>query len=368
MKPKGIALFAGCGGYSQGFKNADFDIVGFAEIVEGARNIYKANFPQADLLGIDVSKITNQEVENWREKYGEIDVLYGGPPCQGFSLAGKRNIEDPRNILFLHFARIAFHLRPKVVLLENVRVLTTMKAPDGSWIKDNIVAAFNEAGYRIEYKELNAQNYGVPQFRERVFFLGVRDDINVEVSFPQRTHVEKGQLNSLFTDGLKPLRTFRDACGNLDSLENGEKSKTDPWHFAVVHPQHVIEQLRNVPEGESAHNNKDPKLRPNSGYNTTYKRIKWDEPCSTIGTTFAMISGSRNVHPKNTRSLTIREALRVQTFPDNFKLVGNLGQIRTAIGNAVPPLLAEVFGNHIKQNFLSNDEVVLTDKNIQLAG
>ncbi len=352
MKPKGIALFAGCGGYSQGLKSAGYNVVGFAEIAESARNIYLANFPDTELLGTDVSKISNDEVENWKHKFGEIDILFGGPPCQGFSLAGKRNIEDPRNILFLHFARIAAHLKPKVVLLENVRLLTSMKASDGSMVKDNIVKAFKEAGYKVKYKELNSQSFGVPQSRERVFFLGVRDDIKVDVSFPDATHVERSELNNLFNLELQTVRTFRDACGDLDILESGEESATDPLHFAVVHPPHVIAQLKDVPEGESAHNNTDPNLRPKSGFNTTYKRIKWDEPCSAIGTTFAMISGSRNVHPTNTRSLTIREALRVQSFPDDFKLIGNLGQIRTAIGNAVPPLFAEVLGKHIKHKLL----------------
>jgi DNA (cytosine-5)-methyltransferase 1 len=361
-KPKGIALFAGCGGCSLGFKNAGYDVVGFAESAESARKIYSTNFPESELLGSDVSKISNEMVENWKNKFGEIDVLFGGPPCQGFSLAGKRDIEDPRNILFLHFARIASRLKPKVVMLENVRVLTSMKAPDGSLVKDNIVAAFKEAGYSTEYRELNAQNFGVPQFRERVFFIGIRKDLKSEVIFPEVTHLDKIEINSLFNENLKPLKTFRDVCGDLESLESGEKSKTDPWHFAVVHPQHVIEQLKNVKEGESAHNNPDPKLRPKSGYNTTYKRIKWDEPCSAIGTTFAMISGSRNVHPNNTRSLTIREALRVQTFPDNFKLLGNLGQIRTAIGNAVPPLFAEVIAKHIKNNFITSSIILPTYK------
>jgi DNA (cytosine-5)-methyltransferase 1 len=110
--------------------------------------------------------------------------------------------------------------------------------------------------------------------------------------------------------------------------------------------------LKGVPEGESAHNNPDPKKRPPSGYNTTYKRIRWDEPCSTISTTFGMISGSRNVHPSNTRSLTIREAARCQTFPDDFKFCGTLGQIRTVIGNAVPPGLAEAVATHVRNSIL----------------
>ena len=122
---------------------------------------------------------------------------------------------------------------------------------------------------------------------------------------------------------------------------------TDPLHWAVSHPAHVIEWLRGVPEGASAHDNEDPQLRPPSGYNTTYKRLVWDEPSSTIGTTFGMISASRNVHPQFTRSLTVREAARCQTFPDDFEFEGNWTAVRTMIGNAVPPILAKAVAESV---------------------
>ncbi len=131
-------------------------------------------------------------------------------------------------------------------------------------------------------------------------------------------------------------------------MESGEKS-SDPFHEAVRHPDHVIRWLWDVPEGASAHDNKDEKLRPPSGYNTTYKRQKWDEPASTVQTTFGMISGSNNVHPIATRSLTIREAARIQSFPDSYKFSGTLGTIRKGIGNAVPPLLSLQIGLHVKK-------------------
>lgn len=124
-------------------------------------------------------------------------------------------------------------------------------------------------------------------------------------------------------------------------------SKNDPLHWAIVHPQHVIDWLVDVPEGKSAHENPDPNKRPPSGFNTTYKRNVWDEPCSTISTNFNMISGCRNVHPTNTRSLTIREATRAQSFPDEFVFCGKWGDVRTAIGNAVPPLMAYEIANEV---------------------
>jgi DNA (cytosine-5)-methyltransferase 1 len=247
-----------------------------------------------------------------------------------------------------------------------------MKFSDNSLVIDLLLKSFDEAGYNIDYKELNAQNYGVPQFRERVFFIGVLKDLGIKPNFPVATHSNHIQSDLFFGTSIQKLRTFRDVCGQLESLESGEKSFNDIWHFAITHPKHVIEQLKDVPEGTSAHNNLNPALRPKSGYNTTYKRIYWDEPCSTISTTFAMISGSRNVHPTNTRSFTIREAMRVQTFPDDFKLLGTLGDIRTAIGNAVPPLFAKVLGEHIIANILNYSKNITsnlvqpTHKNSQL--
>lgn len=138
----------------------------------------------------------------------------------------------------------------------------------------------------------------------------------------------------------KDFRTFRMATEGLEVLENGEASSNDPLHWAIVHPKHVIEWLIDVHEGQSAHENPNPDKRPPSGFNTTYKRNIWDEPCSTISTNFNMISGCRNVHPTSTRSLTIREATRIQSFPDEFVFCGKWGDIRKVIGNAVPPILA----------------------------
>lgn len=355
-KPKGIALFAGCGGLSLGFHNAGFDVVGFAELEHSFHPTYQKNFPDSIVLGDDVRTITNEDIKEWGEVFGEIDVLFGGPPCQGFSLAGKRDVFDPRNELYLEFARIASILKPKTILLENVRLLTSMKMSNGTYAPDDIINRFNEAGYDMSYKVVNAKDYGVPQSRARVIFIGVRKDLtNKPITFPEPTHGIQDE-NMLFGQ-LKPYATFRDATKDLIGLESGEKSAQDPLHFAITHPDHVIRMLKVTPEGKSAHENNNPNLRPKSGYNTTYKRLRWNEPSSTISTNFSMISGSRNVHPTNTRSLTIREAARCQTFPDDFQWEGKWGVIRTMIGNAVPPLLGEVMARHILENYIRVEPV-----------
>lgn len=349
QKPVAVALFSGLGAMSLGFKNAGFDVPGYIELELAARRIYERNFSAAGCLANDVTQVTDGEIVRWREVFGKVDVVFGGPPCQGFSLTGKRDRFDPRNPLYSHFARIASRLGARAIVLENVRLLTSMTSPDGSLVLDRILEAFTAVGYNCQWMVVNAQDHGVPQSRERFLLVGVRG--TKRFSFPEATY-GKDTNETLFGPALAPYVTFRDACGDLEELESGESSKADPWHFAVKHPQHVIEWLRDVPEGESAHNNPDPEKRPPSGYNTTYKRIRWDEPCSTISTTFGMISGCRNVHPTNTRSLTIREAARCQTLPDDFELCGNLGQIRTAIGNAVPPRLAEVIARHLLDSVL----------------
>lgn len=342
---KAISLFSGCGGFSLGFSAAGFSIEGFLELEDNLRKIYKDNFPNAFEMGSDITKIDDKKLQELKKKIGKIDGIIGGPPCQGFSLAGKRDIADPRNQLFRHYLRFVDIFEPEFAVLENVRVLTSMKNEDGGFVKDEIRAEFAKHGYRVEYFEVNANQYGVPQHRERVIFIAIKNSLKKEPSIPSSTHSKKGDLFE-----ARPFRSFADACSDLSYIESGGKSE-DPLHEAVNHPLHVIDWLWEVPQGKSAHDNLDPAKRPPSGYNTTYKRQVWSEPASTVQTTFGMISGSNNVHPIATRSLTVREAARIQSFPDQYKFDGLLGSVRTGIGNAVPPLLAYALAGHCKKLF-----------------
>ena len=355
--PKGIALFSGCGGMTLGFESAGFNLIGHVEIAESANKIYEVNFPDSKLLGTDICDITDGDLHDWKKSFGEIDIIVGGPPCQGFSLAGKRNPEDERNKLYKQYVRIVSIIRPKVFVMENVALMTSMMDTSGELFIDKIIREFSEQGYTLKKQIVNAYEYGVPQSRERVILVGTRDDLGIDFVFGEPLYALSGDNNqlSIFENKKKAL-TFRDATEDLDSLENGEKSEKDPLHWAITHPEHVIEWLKDVPEGHSAHENEDLALRPPSGFNTTYKRNIYDEPCSTISTNFSMISGCRNVHPKNTRSLTIREATRIQSFPDDFIFVGNWGDVRKAIGNAVPPILAYEIAKEIKNQIFKEME------------
>lgn len=351
--PVALSLFSGCGGFSLGVAAAGFEVKGFLELDPSLRRIYKANFPHSLELGGDITKVNDSRLAHARELLGKIDIVIGGPPCQGFSLSGKRCVEDPRNLLFKHYMRFVDALRPKIAIMENVRLLTSMRSTQGILIKDAILQEFRQHGYDTKMFELNAKDYGVPQHRERVLFLAAREDLGIDLSIPFPTH---GCGRTLFAPEA-PYRTFADACSDLPYLETGDKSPDDGLHEAVHHPKYVVDWLWDVPEGCSAHDNPDPQKRPQSGYNTTYKRQVWHEPASTVQTTFGMISGCRNVHPVATRSLTIREAARIQSFPDDFLFQGSLGAIRKGIGNAVPPLVAYCLAAHVRTAHLDLVEV-----------
>ena len=339
-----LSLFSGIGGFSLGFSWAGFNIKGFVEVDLGLRKIYRSNFPTTFECGSDITKITDTELDVIAEKIGNIDAIIGGPPCQGFSLSGKRNVNDPRNTLFKHYLRFVDKFRPKMAILENVRLLTSMKNQQGGYVREDILSDFSKHGYSVKVFEINAKDFGVPQHRERVLFVAVSDDCEFLPSLPD---INFGEANDLFNT-IQRYRTFADACSDLEYLESGQQSEKDPFHVAVNHPLHIVDWLWDVVQGKSAHDNEEPNMRPPSGYNTTYKRQIWNEIGSTVQTTFGMISGCRNVHPIATRSLTIREAARIQSFPDFFKFTGTAGTIRTGIGNAVPPLLAYELGKHVR--------------------
>jgi len=348
---KAVSFFAGCGGLCYGVKAAGFEIVATNELIENYKAIYELNFPHVNFLPNDVQEITKSDIEKILKKHKKIDLMVGGPPCQGFSLAGKRDVNDKRNTLFEYYLKIAEQIQPKVILIENVRLLTSMKDPNGSLVSKRILDTFEKMGYKSNFYSVNAKDYGVPQHRERVIFIAVRKDLKKPSSIAEAKY---GNSINLFNSN-PPYFTFGDAVSDLDYLESGELSTKDKLHRAVKHPEHVIRWLVDVPEGKSAHDNIDPNLRPQSGYNTTYKRQVWTEPAGTVATTYGMISGCRNVHPIATRALTTREALRLQSFPDSFKLTGNDGTIRTVIGNAVPPLLGFELAKFIKENYTDCD-------------
>jgi len=250
--------------------------------------------------------------------------------------AGQRNSNDPRNQLYKSYINFIKIINPEWFVFENVAGLMSMKTEDGKLFSDEILNDFKEMGYNTTLNLISAKDFGVPQDRKRVIIIGNRLGINVPKLKP--------------TTKDNPL-TVRKAISDLEELESGEKSKNDIYHFSLHHAERHIEWLKNVPEGKSAHDFKPENGMTAKGYGTTYKRIWWDRPSPAITTCFSSISSQNNVHPSNTRALTIREAMRIQTFSDNFVLSGSFRDIRTQIGNAVPPKLAKEIAKQLLTYF-----------------
>src|SRR3989338_3217306 len=239
MKPTVIDLFSGCGGFSLGFIQAGFEVVGFVEMWKPAIETYKLNHPGAKHLGFDITKIKNEELLEYEDK---IDVIIGGPPCQGFSLCGKRNIKDNRNILYKEYLRFVRIINPKTVVMENVKGLLSMKDSENERVINKIVNDLINLGYSVCYKVLNASDYRVPQNRERLIIIGKKLDLFPEPKLERQTVLE----------AIESILDYED---DNDSANIG---------FSPMNE--TIERIRDLKEGE----------RLNPKFNTSRRKIHGD--------------------------------------------------------------------------------------------
>lgn len=317
-------LFAGAGGMSLGFDNAGFKNLLAVEFNKDFAETYKKNFPRHNLIVDDIKNVTEQQIYDII-KNEKVDVIIGGPPCQGFSIAGNigRNfIDDDRNRLFKEFVRFVKIIKPRVFVLENVAAME--RHNKGKTIKE-IVSSFKEIGYDIKYKVLNAVNYGVPQERRRIFIVGTLGENNFE--YPQE---------------INKTVTVKDAIDDLPKLENGETSEI-PNHTAMKHSAQMLEKMSYVSDGGNR-NDIPESLRPKSGDSRKYIRYNSKKP------SFCVTGDMRKIfHYSQNRALTCRELARLQTFPDSFVFLGNTGKVQQQIGNAVPVLLANKIALQVKE-------------------
>ncbi len=354
-----IELFAGSGGLGTGFERSGFNIIAANDVWKPAAETYKANHPNVKYIIEDISKVSGSDLLKGTSYTKEdIDVIIGGPPCQGFSTLGKRFIDDPRNKLFKEYVRIVNDIKPKFFVMENVSGILSMEKGK---VLQNIIKSFNDIGYKLEYKLLNAAEYGVPQQRERTIFIGTR--LNVDIIYPQKTHSLTGEI------GLKKVLTLWDAIGDLPQSDTEEitqysqspinsyqklmrkNSKFIKNHKPPIHNDKAYKMMKYIPEGKSAWEIKEipGELRPKSGYGNTYARLNSKEPGMTITRNFACISSSRCIHPFLNRGLTAREAARIQSYPDDYIFKGTKTDIHIQIGNSVPPILGEKIADAIKE-------------------
>jgi len=352
-KPKLLDLFCGAGGLSWGFEKVGFKIEWALDYWKPAIDTFKANHPDTNVYQTDITRISDSELKNL---FKGVSLIVGGPPCQGFSTAGKRALDDPRNRLAKEFLRAIKLLLPETFVMENVKGFTSFNR--GKLMLE-LIKEYEKIGYNLVYGILDAVNYGVPQKRKRFFLIGIRGKMPI---LPKPSHCEKSSDTTLFLEELKPALTFEEATSDLPLIKAGEKAKeyaSPPqneyqasirsgclkltMHEVPRHTIRTIKLIKYIPQGKSAFdiiNDIPEELRPTSGYPNSYKRIKPDEPAPTITRNFTTPSSANCIHPFANRALTLREGARIQSFPDSYRFIGSFTDKRLLIGNAVPPLLS----------------------------
>lgn len=342
-------LFAGVGGMSEGFRMAGGFNISFAvEFDKEIAYAYQKNHIDTDVYAENICDI---DVKELHKKHPNIDVIIGGPPCQGFSQKGKRlSIEDPRNFLFQQYVRFVEEFRPKYFVLENVpNIITT----SNGYFKDEIVAAFNKLGYNVKYGVLKATDFGVPQDRHRAVFIGQLG--NIEIHLPKPTGVHTTVKDAIYDlpfiasgEGKEVSKYDKEATTTYQRELRGN-SKTLYNHIATKHNATALRRMAMVPIGEGGKVLPEEE-RTKSIYSGTYCRLLEDDVAATITTRFDTPSSGRFTHPVLDRCLTVREAARIQSFPDNFIFYGSKTIQMKEVGNAVPPFLARAIAFEILKN------------------
>lgn len=335
-----IDLFSGCGGSALGFSQAGFPIKVAVDIDKSASESFKANFPDCAIFASDITYLSGDELlKAGGFKSGKEVILIACPPCQGFSSA-RRNSErltDPRNKLIFEFLRIVEEMKPLAFVLENVPGLAK---GIGKPLFTQILQRLNELGYQTVYDVVNTADYGVPQRRKRLVLIGTNSP-DIRLAFPPKTNLDPSK-----SDELPAWITVKEAISDLPPIKAGEKNSKDPMHASASLAEINLTRLEHTPHdgGDRTSWPEDLILechKNTNGHKDVYGRMKWDYPSPTMTGGCVMISKGRFGHPEQNRAISLREAARLQTFPDSFKFVGNFGEIAKQIGNAVPPLLAK---------------------------
>ena len=326
-----IELFAGAGGLALGIEQAGFETLGLIEFDKDAAASLKKNRPNWRVIHDDIANISGLDLEEYFDiKKGELDLLSGGAPCQAFSYAGKRlGLEDARGTLFYHYAIFLQKLQPKMFLFENVKGLLTH---DKGRTYETITNIFEQAGYTIQKKVLNAWNFGVPQKRERLITIGIRNDLvdKVSFSFPKE-HSYKPVLRDVLLD-----------CPDGPGVPYGENKRKI---FELVPPGGFWRDID--PEIAKAYMKSCWDME--GGRTGILRRMSLDEPSLTVLTSPSQKQTER-CHPLEARPFTVRENARCQTFPDEWEFCGSVQSQYKQVGNAVPVNLAYEIGLEIHKS------------------
>lgn len=353
MDFKVLDLFCGAGGFSYGMdKNPHFKTVVALDFDEKAAETFKKNMPQAEVFVGDITDETVKEKVIDLSKRAGVNIIIGGPPCQGYSMKGKKlGLKDPRNFLFREYLNLVRELQPEIFVIENVKGL--LLASNG-WFKKEILKAIEELGYDVEYGVLNAEDFGVPQSRERAIFICGKgrkitlpspiegNHISVRDAISDLSYLESGEGDFEQEYITEPLTDYQRL------MRDGSKKLYN--HKASNHKQVAIDKLKLIPP-EQGKEFLPSEMHGNQKFKTTWGRLKWDDVSPTIDTRFDASSNGKNNHPYLNRAITPREAARIQSFDDKFIFYGSKVYIRRQIGNAVPPLLAKAIADKISADF-----------------
>jgi DNA (cytosine-5)-methyltransferase 1 len=341
-----IDLFSGCGGFSYGFQQAGYHVLVGVDNDEAALKTFEFNHEASKGLLLDLHE--EKSIDSIIREIGEekVDVIIGGPPCQGFSLTGTRKEDDKRNTLFYSVFELAERLQPKAIVIENVPGIANLY---GGKAKNEIYRLCEELGYSCVHKQLFAPDYGVPQIRKRVFFVALKKELGT-FEFPEQTHTPDnyvtceqaiGDLPSLESEmGTEEMSYTTSSFSSYQKLmRNGDKSLFN--HVSTKHTEHVISVISQVPEGGN-HKDLPPGVGDSRKFNEAWTRYHSQKPSKTIDT------GHRNhFHYKWHRVPTVRENARLQSFPDSFRFIGSRTKQNKQVGNAVPPLLGKIIGDQL---------------------
>jgi DNA (cytosine-5)-methyltransferase 1 len=354
IKLMAVDLFSGAGGLSLGLSQAGVEVVLANEIEPDFAATHEQNHPECEVVTEDIYKVDFDAALRRIKLRGAIDLLCGGPPCQGFSTVGKKELTDPRNSLFAQFLRAVDQISPRFVLFENV---SGFKKLYGGVVFQTLTEELDQRGFSVASAVMNAMNFGLPQSRERTIVIGWRRGER-PVALPAPTHGHADLITN-----LKPLMPLIDAISDLPSIPPGGvsdryaaapknafqasmRSGNPPLteHNCANYGTKMREILELIPPGGSVLD-LPKRLRPKSYFKNTYARLVPDAPSPTITRNFGTPSSSRCVHPFQNRALSTREGARLQGFPDSYAFSGAKGSKNLQIGNAVPPILGQVLAN-----------------------
>lgn len=338
-----IDLFCGCGGLSLGFEQAGYNVLLGIDVWKDALETFRHNHKNGATLCADLSKLTGEEVD--REiNYQKVDVIIGGPPCQGFSVAGKRIVDDERNSLYKSFVRMVEYFCPKAFVLENVPNILSI---GGGVVRESIIHDFQKLGYNVVTQVLTASDYGVPQNRRRAIFVGLKEG-TFDFEIPKVVHrVTTSEALSDLPEGSLGYKSEYICAPQSDyqTLMRRE-SKGVMNHEVTIHNAQTTEIIAMVPDGG---NYKDLplQLQNTRKVHIAWTRLNSQKPSITIDT------GHRHhFHYKWNRVPTVRESARIQSFPDDFEFLCSRTSQYKQVGNAVPPLMAKAIAEQLKKNLL----------------